>query len=88
MRARVFVTLKRGVLDPQGRAIQESLSGLGFDGIEDVRQGKMFELELTERAPELALEQLKQMCQKLLTNTVIEDYRVELLETVASGGRS
>lgn len=86
MRARVFVTLKRGVLDPQGRAIQESLTGLGFDGIEDVRQGKVFELELTERSPELAEQQLKSMCQKLLANTVIEDYRVEILSP--AGGRA
>lgn len=88
MRARVFVTLKRGVLDPQGRAIQEALSGQGFGGVEDVRQGKVFELVIVDRPEEQAKAELKQMCEKLLANTVIEDYRIELNPVIPSGGQS
>ncbi|NLH80571.1 MAG: phosphoribosylformylglycinamidine synthase subunit PurS [Phyllobacteriaceae bacterium] len=79
MKARVTVTLKNGVLDPQGKAIQGALKSLGFSGIEDVRQGKLIELELagTDRAQAEA--ELTDMCEKLLANTVIENYRIELI---------
>ena len=78
MKATVYVTLKTGVLDPQGKAIEHALDALGFDGISDVRQGKMIELDLAEGGKDAATEQLTQMCEKLLANTVIEDYRIEL----------
>ena len=76
MKARVFVTLKNGVLDPQGKAIQNALGGLGFDGVASVRQGKMFDIELADAKG--GEERLKAMCEKLLANTVIENYRVEI----------
>ncbi|WP_294171905.1 phosphoribosylformylglycinamidine synthase subunit PurS [uncultured Sphingomonas sp.] len=76
MKARVFVTLKSGVLDPQGRAIHHALKGLGFDGVRDVRAGKLIELELAEGTDDGEIEQ---MCRKLLANTVIENFRVERL---------
>lgn len=74
MKARIFVTLKPGVLDPQGKAIQHALEGLGFDGVTDVRQGKLIELELDDAT---ALERIEAMCRQLLANTVIENYRIE-----------
>lgn len=78
MRARVIVTLKSGVLDPQGKAIEGALHSLGVAGVASVRQGKVFDVELatTDRAGAEAA--LKQACEKLLANTVIENYRVEL----------
>ena len=76
MRARVFVTLKEGVLDPQGLAIHGALGALGFDGVESVRQGKVFYIELDSE--EDAEKRLRDMCGKLLANTVIEDYRIEI----------
>jgi phosphoribosylformylglycinamidine synthase PurS subunit len=76
MKARIFVTLKNGVLDPQGLAIQGALGGLGFDGVESVRQGKVFYIELADGAD--AEGRLNDMCRKLLANTVIEDFRVEM----------
>jgi len=78
MKARVTVTLKNGVLDPQGKAIVGALGSLGFDGVGSVRQGKVFDvvLDTTDRAKAEA--NLKAMCEKLLANTVIEDYTVEL----------
>jgi phosphoribosylformylglycinamidine synthase subunit PurS len=76
MRARVFVTLKEGVLDPQGLAIQGALGALGFDGVNFVRQGKVFYIELDSE--ENAENRLRDMCGKLLANTVIEDYRIEI----------
>jgi phosphoribosylformylglycinamidine synthase len=76
MKARIFVTLKPGVLDPQGQAIQGALGALGFDGVASVRQGKVFDIEL--EAVDGADAKLKAMCEKLLANTVIEDFRVEL----------
>ncbi|MEM1343774.1 MAG: phosphoribosylformylglycinamidine synthase subunit PurS [Pseudomonadota bacterium] len=79
MRLRVFVTLKPGVLDPQGEAIRHALSGLGFDGVEGVRAGKVIDLDLTEDTPEQAEARATEMCEALLANTVIEDYRVERL---------
>jgi len=78
MKARVFVTLKPGVLDPQGKAIEHALGSLGFSGVEEVRQGKLIELDLTESDPAKAESEIKAMCEKLLANTVIENYRIEL----------
>ncbi len=78
MKARVDITLKTGVLDPQGKAIQHALGALGFGGIEDVRQGKVIELDLAETDPAKAEAALKEMCEKLLANTVIENYRIEV----------
>ena len=79
MKARVDITLKNGVLDPQGKAIQHALGSLGYSGVEGVRQGKVIELELAETDPAKAEATLKEMCEKLLANTVIEDYRIEVL---------
>jgi phosphoribosylformylglycinamidine synthase len=79
MKARVTVTLKSGVLDPQGQAITGSLKSLGFDGISSVRQGKIFDLELPDSDPADARLQLAAMCEKLLANTVIENYAIELI---------
>ena len=79
MKARVHVTLKTGVLDPQGAAVRHSLGALGFDGVDRVRQGKIIELELTETDAAKAEAQVRDMCEKLLANTVIEDYSVEIL---------
>lgn len=78
MKARITVTLKNGVLDPQGKAIEHALSGLGFDGVGQVRQGKVFDVELTETDKAKAEADLKAMCDKLLANTVIENYSVTL----------
>lgn len=78
MKARVFVTLKSGVLDPQGEAIRHALGTLGFEGVNSVRQGKVIELDLAEDDPDQAESAARQMCEKLLANTVIESYRVEL----------
>ena len=77
MKARVFVTLKDGVLDPQGEAVRHALGGLGFDGVEGVRQGKVIELDLAQSDPEAAQASVTEMCEKLLANTVIENYRIE-----------
>lgn len=73
MKVQVFVTLKNGVLDPQGRAIQHALTGLGFGGVEDVRAGRYIELTLADGATEA---DVKAMCEQLLANTVIENYRI------------
>ena len=78
MKARVFVTLKNGVLDPQGKAIGHALNGLGFSAVGEVRQGKLIELELKEADAEKAKADIKAMCEKLLANTVIEKYEIEL----------
>ena len=78
MKARIHVTLKPGVLDPQGKAIGQALQGLGFAGIGEVRQGKVIEIELAESDRAKAQAQLKQMCETLLANTVIETYAIEL----------
>jgi len=79
MKARVTVTLKTGVLDPQGKAIEGALKSLGIDGIGSVRQGKVFDIELDGSDKAAAETSLKAACEKLLANTVIENYRVELL---------
>ena len=76
MKARIFVTLKNGVLDPQGQAIEGALAALGFAGVESVRQGKVFDIELKDGQDAQA--RLNDMCAKLLANTVIEDFRVEI----------
>jgi len=80
LKAKVHITLKNGVLDPQGKAVQHALAGLGFSGVEDVRQGKFIELELSETDPAKAEAQAEEMCKKLLANTVIENYAVEIVE--------
>ncbi|HEX8572252.1 MAG TPA: phosphoribosylformylglycinamidine synthase subunit PurS [Allosphingosinicella sp.] len=74
MKTRVYITLKNGVLDPQGKAIHHALEGLGFGGINDVRAGKLIELDLAEGVGDEAVEA---MCRKLLANTVIENFRIE-----------
>lgn len=74
MKLRVFVTLKSGVLDPQGRAIQHALGSLGFAGVNDVRAGKLIELDVADGTSDASVDE---MCRKLLANTVIENYRVE-----------
>jgi phosphoribosylformylglycinamidine synthase len=79
MKARVTVMLKTGVLDPQGEAVRHALGSLGFNGVSGVRQGKVIELDLTETDRAAAEAAVKAMCDKLLANTVIESYRVEVL---------
>jgi phosphoribosylformylglycinamidine synthase len=79
MKARVTVTLKSGVLDPQGKAIEGALKSLGVEGVESVRQGKVFDVELSAKDRTKAEAALKSACEKLLANTVIENYRVEVL---------
>jgi len=79
VKARIHITLKNGVLDPQGKAIQHALAGLGFDAVEDVRQGKYIEIELAESDAEAARAKVSDMCEKLLANTVIENYDIEIV---------
>ena len=79
MKARVHITLKSGVLDPQGKAVQHALCSLGFGGVTDVRQGKYIELELSETDEDAAKASVERMCRTLLANTVIENFQVELL---------
>ncbi len=78
MKAKVYVTLKKSVLDPQGKAVQHALSTLGFNEVKDVRMGKYIELELGDIQKSQAEQKIKSMCEKLLANTVIEEYRFEL----------
>jgi phosphoribosylformylglycinamidine synthase subunit PurS len=78
MKASIRITLKNGVLDPQGRAIQNALSGMGLAGIEDVRQGKLIEVTLSEQDPAKARALVERMCKDLLANTVIENYAFDL----------
>ena len=78
MKAKVHITLKPGVLDPQGRAIQHALASLGFSGVDDVRQGKYIELDLGDTDQSQARARVDEMCKKLLANTVIENYSVEI----------
>ena len=78
MKARVFVTLKPGVLDPQGKAIGHALNNLGFQSVGEVRQGKVIDIDLGESDRAQAAAQVKDMCEKLLANTVIEKYEIEL----------
>ncbi|KQQ58889.1 MULTISPECIES: phosphoribosylformylglycinamidine synthase subunit PurS [Rhizobium/Agrobacterium group] len=79
IKARVTITLKNGVLDPQGKAIEGALGSLGFDGVGQVRQGKVFDLELNASDKAKAEADLKAMCEKLLANTVIENYSIAIL---------
>lgn len=78
MKVRIHVSLKPGVLDPQGRAVHHALEGLGFSGVEDVRVGRLIELEVADSTSEAELED---MCRKLLANTVIENFHIETMET-------
>lgn len=80
MKARVTVYPRREILDPQGKAIRDALSRVGFPDVEDVRAGKSFEIKLTTDDPDRAGRELREMCEKLLANTVVEDYQVELIE--------
>lgn len=79
IKARVTVTLKNGVLDPQGKAIEGALGAIGFDGVGSVRQGKVFDIELEGSDPTQAEADLKVMCERLLANTVIENYSVTII---------
>ena len=78
MKVRILVSLKPGVLDPQGRAVHHALEGLGFTGVEDVRVGRVIEMDVAVSTSD---EALREMCEKLLANMVIENYRIEKLET-------
>ena len=79
MKARVVVTLKDGILDPQGKAIEGALKSLGIDGIDSVRQGKIFEIELATNDPTAAEGLLRGACEKLLANQIVENFQVEIL---------
>ena len=76
MKIKVIVTLKNGVLDPQGKAIQQTLNGMNFSNVEEVRQGKFFEINVNEYNEENAKRQVEEMCKKLSANLVIEDYKI------------
>ena len=76
MKIKVVVTLKNGVLDPQGKAIQQTLNGMGYSEIESVRQGKYFDLEINEKDEAKAKSKAEEMCKKLLANLVIEDFKI------------
>jgi phosphoribosylformylglycinamidine synthase len=78
MKARIKITLKNGVLDPQGKAIEGAIKGLGISGVGDVRQGKYIEVDLKESDPDKARSIVEQMCKELLANTVIENYSYEI----------
>ena len=80
LRARIFVTPKRGILDPQGKAVQQGLHALGFGEVGDVRVGKYVEMQLRDLSRDAATERVRAMCERLLANKVIEDYRVEVDE--------
>ena len=76
MKVKVIVTLKNGVLDPQGKAIQQTLNGMAFDNVSEVRQGKYFDIEVNETEESKAKSEVEEMCKKLLANLVIEDYKI------------
>ena len=76
MKIKVTVTLKNGVLDPQGKAIQQTLNGMGFSNVEEVRQGKYFEVEVNEKDEDKAKSKVEEMCKKLLANLVIENFEI------------
>jgi phosphoribosylformylglycinamidine synthase subunit PurS len=78
MKAKVYVTLKKGVLDPQGKAVMGALKSMSFDEVKDVRVGKFMELELDGKSKDDEEKRLKEMCERLLANTVIENYRIEI----------
>lgn len=79
MKAKIYITLKNGVLDPQGKAIQNALGHLNFDGVNEVRQGKFIEIKLAEKDKKKAEKAVAEMCEKLLANTVVENYEFELV---------
>ena len=79
MKARVTVMLKEGVLDPQGEAVKHALNSLEYDKVESVRQGKVIEIGLSETSEKLAAKSIQEMCEKLLANTVIESYEIEII---------
>jgi len=81
IKAKIFVTLKEGILDPQGRAVQQSLQALGFSSVDDVRIGKFLEVDVQETEKSTAEVKIKSMCEKLLANPVIENYRYELFDS-------
>tara|TARA_Y100000817_G_C16813034_1_gene525128 strand:- start:901 stop:1134 length:234 start_codon:yes stop_codon:yes gene_type:complete len=76
MKIKIIVTLKNGVLDPQGKAIQQTLNGMGFNDVKEVRQGKYFDIEINETDIVKAKNKVNEMCKKLLANLVIEDYKI------------
>ncbi len=76
MKVKAIVTLKNGVLDPQGKAIQQTLNGMAFENVSEVRQGKYFDIEVNESDETKAKSQVEEMCKKLLANLVIEDYKI------------
>ena len=76
MKIKVIVTLKKSVLDPQGTVIQQTLDGMGFNNVNNIRQGKFFEIDIDEKDPKKAEEKAEDMCKKLLANLVIEDYKI------------
>jgi len=76
MKIKIIVTLKNGVLDPQGKAIQQTLNGMGFNEVKDVRQGKYFDIDINETDEAKAKSKVDEMCKKLLANLVIEDYKI------------
>jgi phosphoribosylformylglycinamidine synthase len=78
MKAKVYVTFKSGVLDPQGKAVRGGLASLGYKEVADVRQGKYFEIKIDEKDPAKAKARVEEMCRRLLSNPVMEDFRVEL----------
>ena len=79
MKARVTIMLKDGVLDPQGEAIKQALTSLEYNKVNSVRQGKVIDLDLNESSEEAAIDSIQEMCEKLLANTVIENYKIKLL---------
>ena len=81
MKAKIYITLKNGIHDPQGTAVQHSLHALGFETVQDVRMGKFLEVDLQDTEKTTAESQITHMCQKLLANMVIEDFRYEIVET-------
>ena len=76
MKVKVIITLKNGVLDPQGKAIQQTLNGMGFPDVEEIKQGKYFDIEINENDEKKAKTKVEEMCKKLLANLVIEDYKI------------
>ena len=76
MKISVIITLKKDVLDPQGQVIQKTLNGMGFNNVNEVRQGKFFEVEISETNKEISKTKVEEMCQKLLANLIIEDYKI------------
>ena len=76
MKIKVIVTLKNGVLDPQGKAIQQTLNGMGFESVKEIRQGKYFDIEINENNEVKAKSKVEEMCKKLLANLVIEDFKI------------